>query len=283
MRNLSALLQKFGFILLFLLLEMVAFLLILRRTNFQKVAFLNSTNEVTGSIYSFYGGFREYFYLKKENEILAEENLRLHALVESSWRNFAAMPKGIDSAYQQIFTYTPCRVINNSVNESQNYFTIDAGSSQGIHPGMGVITPSGIAGVVKGVSANFAVCMSVLNTNFPVSVQLRKSKDAGTLSWDGKSPVFSKVVGIPNHVNIQPGDTIETSGLRSRIFPEGIMVGFVSGYAVDPDDGSYIIIIRLSTSFTAIRNVYAIDYKFEEEQQQLEDSLAVDIASVNHE
>ncbi len=127
MRNLSALLQKFGFILLFLLLEMVAFLFILRRTNFQKVAFLNSTNEVTGSIYSFYGGFREYFYLKKENEILAEENLRLHALVESSWRNFAAMPKGIDSAYQQVFTYTPCRVINNSVNESQNYFTIDAG------------------------------------------------------------------------------------------------------------------------------------------------------------
>jgi rod shape-determining protein MreC len=283
MRNLSFLFQKFGFILLFLLLEMVAFFLLLQRTNFQKVAFLNSTNELTGRVYSYYGGFREYFYLKRENEILAEENVRLHALVEQSWRNFAAQPKGTDSSYQQVFTYTSCRVINNSISKTQNYFTIDAGAAQGIHAGMGVISPSGIAGVVKGVSQNFAVCMSVLNTNFPVSVQTRKSKDAGTLAWDGKSPVFSKVVGIPNHVNIQPGDTIETSGLKSRIFPEGILVGFVTGYTIDPDDGSYLILLRLSTSFTSIRQVYAIDYKYEKEQVQLEDSVAVDIAPVNHE
>lgn len=283
MRNLSFLLQKFGFILLFLLLEAVAFFLILQRTNFQKVAFLNSTNELTGKVYSYYGGFKEYFYLKKENEILAEENVRLYALLEQSWRNFAAQPKGTDSTYQQVFTYTPCKVINNSLSKSQNYFTIDAGSAQGIHAGMGVISPSGIAGVVKGVSQNFAVCMSVLNTNFPVSVQMRKSKDAGTLAWDGKSPVFSKVIGIPNHVHIQPGDTIETSGLKSRIFPQGIMVGFVTGYTIDPDDGSYLILMRLSTSFTSMRQVYAIDYKYEQEQKQLEDSVAVDIAPVNHE
>ena len=282
MRNLSLLLQKFGFILLFLLLEVVAFFLILQRTNFQKVAFLNSTNELTGKVYSYYGSFREYFYLKRENEILAEENLRLYALVEKSLRNFATQPKGTDSSYKQVFTYTPCKVINNSLSKSQNYFTVDAGSAQGIHPGMGVISPSGIAGVVKGVSENFAVCMSVLNINFPVSVQMRKSKDAGSLAWDGSSPVFSKVIGVPNHVNIQRGDTVETSS-NSSIFPEGILVGFVAGYTINPDDGSYIILMRLSTSFTSMRQVYAIDYLFHREQKQLEDSLAVDVAAVNHE
>jgi len=282
MRNLSFLLQRFGFILLFLLLEGIAVFLVFRRSNFQKVAFLNSTNEITGEVYSYYSGFREYFYLKKQNEMLSEENVRLYSLIQQSWRNFDAQPKGIDSAYQQVFTYSPCRVINNSLDKTQNFFTIDAGANQGIHAGMGIISPAGIAGVVKGVSPNFAVCMSVLNTNFPVSVQLRKSKDAGTLAWDGKSPVFSKVVGIPNHVNLQLGDTLETSGLKSRIFPEGIMVGFVAGFTVDPDDGSYLVLIRLSTSFTALRQVYAIDYKYEAEQKQLEDSLAVDIAPVNH-
>jgi rod shape-determining protein MreC len=124
--------------------------------------------------------------------------------------------------------------------------------------------------------------MSILNTNFPVSVQMRKSKDAGTLAWDGKSPMFSKVIGIPNHVNIQIGDTIETSGLKSRIYPQGILVGYVAGFSIDPDDGSYMILTRLSTSFTALRQVYAIDYKYEAEQKQLEDSVAVDIAPVNH-
>jgi rod shape-determining protein MreC len=282
MRNLSFLLQKFGFILLFLLLEGVAFFLILQRTNFQKVAFLNSTNELTGKVYSYYGGFREYFYLRKENDILAEENVRLHALVEQSLRNFTAQSKGIDSSYKQVFTYTPCKVINNSLSKSQNYFTIDAGAAQGIRADMGVISPSGIAGVVKGVSQNFAVCISVLNVNFPVSVQMRKSKDAGILAWDAKSPVYSKVIGIPNHVNIQPGDTIETSGFSS-IYPEGVLVGFVKGYTIDPDDGSYIILMRLSTSFTSMRQVYAIDYLFEREQKQIEDSVAVDVAAINHE
>jgi len=282
MRNLSFLLQKFGFVLLFLLLQAIALVLIIQRSNFQKVAILNSTNEVTGSMYSYYGSFKEYFYLKKENEILAEENLRLYAMIEQSRRDFAMKQKGIDSSYQQVFTYTPCKVINNSLSKSQNYFTIDAGSSQGIHAGMGIISPSGIAGVVKGVSPNFAVCVSVLNINFPVSVQLRKTGDDGTLEWDGKSPVFSTVVGIPNHVNVQLGDTLETSGLRSRIFPEGILVGYVAGYDINPDDGSYVIKTRLSTSFTAIRHVYAIDYKYEKEQQQIEDSLAVDVAPVNH-
>jgi rod shape-determining protein MreC len=282
MRNLSFLLQKFGFIILFLALQGIAFFLILQRSNFQKVAFLNSTNELTGNLYSYYGGFKEYFYLKRENDILAEENLRLYAMIEQSRRDFATKEKGIDSSYQQIFTYTPCQVINNSLSKSQNYFTIDAGLNQGIHPGMGVISPSGIAGVVKGVSSNFAICISVLNINFPVSVQLRKTGDAGTLEWDGESPVYSKLTGIPNHVDVQLGDTLETSGLKSRIFPQGVLVGFVAGYSINPDDGSYIVKVRLSTSFTAIRHVYAIDYKYEKEQKQLEDSLAVDIANVSH-
>ena len=282
MRNLSFLLRKFGFILLFLLLEGGAFFLIIQRTNFQKVAFLNSTNEITGVVYSYYGGFREYFYLRKENAILSEENVRLYSLIEQSLRNFSNIPKGTDSSYKKIFTYTPCKVINNSLSKSQNYFTVDAGSAQGIHPGMGVISPSGIAGVVKGVSENFAVCISVLNTNFPVSVQMRKSKETGALSWDGKSPVYSKLIGIPSHVNIQIGDTIETSGFSS-IFPEGMIAGFVAGFTINPDDGSYIILMRLSTSFTSMRQVYAIDYLFQREQKQLEDSVALDVAGISNE
>ncbi len=280
MRNLSFLLQKFGFILLFLLLEGAAFFLILQRTNFQKVAFLNSTNELTGQVYSYYGSFKEYFYLQKENQMLAEENVRLYSLIQQSLRNFAAQPKGTDSSYRQVFTYTPCKVINNSLSKSQNYFTIDAGSAQGIKPDMGIISPGGIAGVVRGVSPNFAVCMSVLNTNFPVSVQTRKQKEAGTLIWDGQSPVYSKLIGIPNHVNIQVGDTIETTGFS--LFPEGIQAGFVAGYKIDPDDGSYIILLRLSTSFTSMRQVYALDYIYKREQKQLEDSVAVDIANISN-
>lgn len=281
MRNLYLLLQRFGFVLLFLLLEGIAFYLTTRRSNFQRLAFLNSTNEVTGQVYASYSSVKSYFYLRQENEILAKENIRLRAMVESSLRTYYAnKAKGIDSVYEQVFTYTPCRVINNSVTKSQNFFTLDAGSDQGIRPDMGIISPSGIVGVVRGVSKNFAVCISVLNTNWPVSVRLKKSKDTGTLIWDGESPLYSYVYNVPSHVSVSVGDTIETSGYstRSTIYPEGILVGIVVGTDINPDDGFYMLKVRLTNSFTSMNQVYAIEYKYKEEQTLLEDSLMIDLA-----
>jgi len=273
MQNLIYLLRKFSFIFLFLFFEVIAFLLIFQRSNFQRVAILNSTNELTGQIYSTYANARDYFTLAKENELLVQENVRLRYLVEQSTRKYyqSQKLKG-DTVLEQAYEYIPCRVINNSVFNAKNYFTIDAGSRYGIRQDMGIISPSGIAGVVKGVSPNFAVCISVLNTDFPVSVQLRKTKDYGSLEWDGKSPRTALVKYIPTHVEVLPGDTVETSGF-SFVFPEGIFVGTVKGLTINPDDGYYLITLQLATEFQSLRHVYAVDYLFEREQETLEDSL----------
>lgn len=277
MRNISFLLQKFGFVFLFLLLEGVAFVLSLRESNFRKVFFVNATTGVTGRIYEGYSDFTQYFYLSRENKLLVEENARLRGMLEESARKYySPFIERHDTASEQAFTYYPCRVINNTTTKTQNYFTIDAGSEQGIEPDMGIISPQGIAGVVKGVSPNFSVCISVLNVKLPVSVQMRRSKDSGILLWDGKSSVYSMVNNIPSHVKVNPGDTVETSGYSS-IFPEGVMVGTVIGASIDPDNGYYVILVHLSTSFNAMRQVYAIDYKFKREQKAIEDSLAVDV------
>src|SRR5690606_20366802 len=127
---------------------------------------------------------------------------------------------------KQAFRYIPAKVINNSVDEASNFFTIDAGSEQGIRPDMGVISPNGIAGIIKGVSANFSVAISALNLKAKISAQMRKSKDYGTLEWDGTSPLLGILRNIPTHIRIEKGDTVETSGFSS-IFPEGILVGTV--------------------------------------------------------
>jgi len=269
MQNLFKLLGKFGFVLLFVFLEAIAFFLIVRRSNYHRVVFTNVTSEITGLFYDWYANTSDYFKLREENELLAEENARLRAEVLYSKSRYYDCDKNTPI---QAFNYIPCKVINNSTRNARNFFTIDAGKIHGIKPDMGVISPNGIAGVVCQVSERFAVCISVLNISFPVPVQLRKSKDYGSLEWDAVSPIYSTVKYIPTHVEIVPGDTLETSAYSS-IFPEGIEVGIVESYTINPDDGYYIIKVRLSTRFTALQHVYVVDYLFRNEQKALEDSV----------
>ena len=60
-----------------------------------------------------------------------------------------------DTVYKQQYEYIVARVINNSVNQRNNYITINKGSKQGIAKGMGVICNLGIVGKVVFVSRAF--------------------------------------------------------------------------------------------------------------------------------
>lgn len=277
MQNLIYLIRKFSYIFLFLFCEVIAFVLIIRRNNFQKVTIVNSTQELTGTLYGMFTGGKEYFYLKQENDLLAEENARLRAELMMSKKKYYQGMKSGDTLLGQAFNYIPCKVVKNSVNETTNYFTVDAGSNYGMRKGMGILSPSGIAGVVVGVSPNFAICMSLLNTyqktKFKVAVELSHSAEFGFLDWDAKSPRFSIVNNIPSYVDVSVGDTVVTSGYSS-IFPEGVPVGMVESYSVNPDDGNYVIRVFLATNFQAMRHVYAVDNLYYDELKAL-DSLKV--------
>jgi rod shape-determining protein MreC len=273
MQDLFKLIGKFGFVFLFIILEIISLVLVVRRNNYQRVIFNNATAEITGTFFTAFSNISDYFKLSAENKLLAEENSRLRAEVAYSKSKFYSSSE-FKSIPEQAFSYVPCKVINNSLRNNKNYFTIDAGKRDGIETDMAIISPNGIAGVVRNVSDRFAVCMSVLNTSLPVSAQVKKTKDYGSLEWDGKSATYSYLKYIPTHVPIVKGDTIETS-MYSSIFPEGIPVGVIENFTVNPDDGYYVIKIRLTTNFHALRYVYAVKYNFIKEQKSLEDSVKV--------
>ena len=74
--------QKFKYFLFFLLLQTIALVLTFNNLNFHKSKFVNSANTITGGFYSKTSNLSEYFSLKSENKILAEENTRLKNLLE---------------------------------------------------------------------------------------------------------------------------------------------------------------------------------------------------------
>ncbi|MEC8830045.1 MAG: rod shape-determining protein MreC, partial [Bacteroidota bacterium] len=64
-------------LILFLFLLSISFGLTINSQDYQKSKFINSSAWVSGSIHALFSDIGDYFYLKKENELLLEENNRL--------------------------------------------------------------------------------------------------------------------------------------------------------------------------------------------------------------
>jgi len=84
-RNLIIFLRRYFNFFLFLLLEVICIVLVFRNNNFQKTAYLNSANNVSGRLYDRYNNVQYYFHLKATNDSLVTENARLHNLLRSSF------------------------------------------------------------------------------------------------------------------------------------------------------------------------------------------------------
>ena len=122
MGNLLKFISKNHVLLLFILLEMCAFLMIIQNNHFQRAALINSTNGVTANTYQILSNWKNYFSLKSTNEQLALENAKLHTLLSY---------KGINDTIASVLPkkYIPAMVINNSIAKRNNYLTIDKGTN----------------------------------------------------------------------------------------------------------------------------------------------------------
>lgn len=295
MRNLIIFLRRYFNFFLFLLLEVICIIFVFRTNNHQRAVYLNSANSVSGKLYTKYNNVQYYFHLKATNDSLVAENQRLHNELGTSFdaRDSSALIKfdtlrkfTNDSARRLIstqvrkFLYRGAKVINNSVNQEINTITLRRGSKDGIRPNMGVIGPNGVVGVVRSVSDNYAVVISLLyksrgsgnTSNFSISARLRNSGETGTVSWDGRDASYVMMKDVPRSARLHKGDTIVTSGF-SAVFPEDLPVGYVDTFVLaDQSSTSYNIRVKLATNFYNLQYVYVIENLLRDEQIRLEDS-----------
>jgi rod shape-determining protein MreC len=288
-RNLIIFLRRYFNFFLFLLLEVICIVLVFRNNDFQKTAYLNSANNVSARLYNRYNNVQYYFHLKATNDSLVNENSRLHNILRSSYDSviLADLVKtdtlrtySTDTTRKVIgietrrYLYHAAKVVNNTVNNPINYITIHRGSANGLKPNMGVIGPSGVVGIVRSVSENYAVVLSLLSKgrNFGTSARLSHSKEMGTVRWYGGDAGYALMEDVPKSVRLVRGDTVVTSG-HSALFPENIPIGYVESYSLpDKSSTSYAIRIKLATNFYNLQYVYVIDNMLKDEQKSLEDS-----------
>ncbi len=270
MRSLFLLLWRNNFTLLFLLLWTFCFYLIINNNKFQQVSVFNSTNKVVASILEVVNYVKEYINLKENNASLARENAGLRSMMPESFYDNSVLRTAIsDSVFSQKYVYITAGVVNNSINRRNNYLTLDKGAKHGVQKDMGVISSSGVVGIVQDVSDHYCTVMSVLHKNTRISTRFKNSSYFGSLIWDGANSTEGTLVEIAKHVKFNTGDTLVTT-VYSTIFPEGIMVGVVKDSELKAGDNFYKINVRLSTNFANLSHVYIVDNLFKREQLQLE-------------
>jgi len=272
MRNLIRFLRRFSFFFLFLLLELICFYLLFRNNHFQQAAFLHSANSFTAGIYSRYSNLTDYLDLKKVNQALAEENQRLRERQLMSYQkvfgpNFLIR----DTLYQKKYLYAKGKVVNNSINQQNNFLTIGIGKRNGIERGMGVLAPQGVVGVVTQVSDHYATVLSLLHRQAKVGSKLKDSEYFGSLQWDGEHYTQGVLKDIPNHVVISIGDTVVTSGFSS-IFPAELPVATISAFNEVAGENFYDIKVDFTTNFKNLTYVYVVKHLHKAEFDELEEA-----------
>jgi len=270
MRSLFRFLLRNYFVLMFLALEAFSFSLLVSYNNYQRVTFINSTNNFVGTIYERLSHLDDYFSLSRTNAKLAAENAALRTQLQRRImlqdRNPVMRPDTVDAP---AYVFTAAKVINNSVNKQFNYITINKGSRQGIKPDMGIICSDGVVGVITNVSPNYATGLSLLNKRFSIPAKISKNNYTGNLAWDGEHTNTADLKEIPFHILVNVGDTVVTSGLSS-IFPEGIMIGTITKWDQANGTNFYNIKVELTTSFRTLKYVEVVKNTKQDELKKLE-------------
>ena len=269
MKEIIKLILKYHFTIIFILLEIVSFSLIIRHNEYQRAIFSENASTLFGNVSSTITSIKDYFRLKEMNESLANENILLkNRLEEYELLRDTIIHGTVVQDSIPVYEYIGAKQVNATYNRTKNYITLNRGRKNGLQKEMAVCTPEGIVGLIQDLSDHFAVVIPLINVDSRISAKIKKNNYYGSLQWDGNDYAYPYLNDIPYHVEVNAGDTIVTSGL-SKIFPEGIVVGYVE--SVDKETANFLKIkVKLAVDFKRINHVYVVLNNKKNEQTSLE-------------
>lgn len=254
---------------LFLLLETLSGFLLFQYNHYQGSVWFTQANAVAAMVHEWEEVALAYLRLPEENAALVRRNIVLQQ--QNDLLRHGNLPKSLLRKGDTIASFTlpvnetgeaysqiEARIIDNSVRKRDNMLVINVGSDDGVAPEMGVVSGTGVVGIVSAVTSHYALVMSVLNSHSSISCRLRGTEYFGYLKWKGGSPFRACMDDVPRHAHIKKGDIVETSGF-SAVFPAGIFLGRVAEIKNSSDGLAYELEILLSTDLANLRHVSVIN------------------------
>ena len=282
MGKLIAFIQKYLHIIVFTILLIVGLYLIYQSTTYPRFAIAHATSTIAAPINKLSYTVIRHFNLDSENEALIQQNLQLHQEREA---NFLVSSDSIFTAERldtdtnthkttrtRLYDYSSANVVYNTIHRRCNYLMIDKGSDDGIVTDMAVLSARGVVGVVTDVTPHFATVTSLLHPNSNISAKVMPANQLGTVTWKYGDPTTAYLNDIPEHMSINVGDSVFTSGC-SDIFPNDILIGVISEKSKSPTNSFLTLKVSLATDFNHVNHVYIVRNLYKDEMDQLKSKM----------
>jgi len=275
MQQLIAFFAKFGAGFLFVFLQIIAGVLYLNfNGSTEKAAFLSSANTVLAGLQEIVNKTTNYWNLGAVNDSLAKENARLKMqFPNAKYQSKLDTLQIKDSTFSQQYIFTAAQVVNNNLHYSNNYITLNRGANHNIKPNAGVVsaTSNGVVGIIKKVSANYSVAMSIFHKETRISAKIKRNNYFGVLQWSGEGMTHLDLESLHKHASVQKGDSIVTSGY-SNLFPEDIFVGLVDTFYSSKSSNFFTVKVRLAADVANVQQVYVVTDLMQTEKKNLEEA-----------
>src|SRR5436190_14219326 len=280
MRNIFLFIRRYFTFLAFLVFQGLALWFLFTYNRFHRAKGLGVANEITGWVNTRYNTVQDFFTMREAHRRVHKLNDSLMNLRSSNFlKRDTSLRLVTDSipydtlGHYRRYLERAAEVVYNTVNSEKNYIQINKGSNQGIKDNMSVLNSDGsLVGRVINVSPNFSVIMSLLHVQNKVSVLVKKTKSAGSISWDGKDPRYLVLNNISVSDSIVKGDTIIT-GTYSNSIPFGKMVGTVAEISRDQATNFFILKIKTAANFADLQQVFVIEnLQYDEQEKLLEET-----------
>ena len=219
---------------------------------------------VTNRVGTFFSGQVNYYKLKDSYEDLLYENQKL-ALQASNLDELTAENERLKTLLDIRDTYgdmdpVEARVIARDPGVWFDSFSINRGSLDGIRVNMPVINADGLIGRVYEVGMTYAKVLTIIDPESAVSTLISRTRDNGVLR--GQVTESSKtsvcyMYYIPNVSNVNPGDTVITSGVDT-LFPKGLTVGTVTAVSRQTDNTDKYVVVTPNVDFQHIEEVLVL-------------------------
>lgn len=264
---------------IFILLEFAALALLKNTSTLQDIWITRASQKFSASVWGGVENIGSYFSLRKENQKLAEENEKLlqklrnyQLLIEKDEEiaSVVTLPRndggqnhngnanhviasGQRGNPKDMFSFIPASVVKMGINTAHNFVILNKGYEDGVRVQTGIISNKGVVGIITSVDKNYSYGISFLNSNLKVSCRIGTDQVQALLSWDGSNAKRAILNDIPPHSQINPGDTVKTSGL-STLFPADLPIG-VATKSQMVDGTSLQVSVELFQDFNSLRYV----------------------------
>ena len=192
-----------------------------------------------------------------ENRRLKEELTKLRAkasLLEEHAAENKRLLQLLNLSEHLSYQLIPARVIAREPSQLYRSMVITAGSTSGAELYMPVVTKDGVVGKIMQLLNHISLVQIIQDPSARTSVMTKASRSVGILETENGRDFF---IRHRTHVEVQPGDTIITSGLGG-IYPKGLLVGAVTKIEEGSDPLFKKTFLKPSVDFNHIEEVFVM-------------------------